>query len=117
MHCYITYFFQLLLGLETSPVHNYTAMSNWSSNIDGVPSVFNLRELFIPINKGDVHWLLLRVQMVEKPIETWDSLGHTETNPVYLQLVCRYLYVAQNHGAQRDQVALEEWSIDWSCFD
>ena len=61
MHCYIVYFFQLLLGSETSPTYNYAAVNNWSSNIDVVASIFDLRELYIPINKGDVHWILLRV--------------------------------------------------------
>ena len=58
MHCYITYFFQLLLGPEIIPtLYNYTAVNDWSTNIDGASSVFDLCELYIPINKGRVHWL------------------------------------------------------------
>ena len=102
MHCYITYFFQLLLGLETCPIYNYSAVRNWSSYIDGVPSVFDLRKLYTPINKGGMYWFLLRIRMAEKSIKIWESLGHNETNHVYLQSVCRYLYNVENHGAQCD---------------
>ena len=52
MHCYSTYFFQMLIGLEVLPRYNYSVVQNWSSNIDGVSSVLDLRKLYIPINKG-----------------------------------------------------------------
>ena len=90
------------------------AVNNWSTNFDGVSSVFDLRELYIPINKGGIHWFLLRIRVTEKSVEIWDSLGHNETNQVYLQLVCRYIYNIQNYGKQREQVTPEEWSLDWS---
>ena len=96
MHYYITYFFQLLLGLETVPTYNYTAVYNWITNIDGALGVFDLHELYIPINKYRVHLLLLRVQMAEKPIELWDSLGHNETNQLYLQSAQHHLYNTHN---------------------
>ena len=44
-----------------------------SGNIDGVSSVFDLQELYIPINKGQYHWLLLRVRLEDKTIKLWDS--------------------------------------------
>jgi len=42
----------MLIGLEALPRYNFPVAKNWSGNIDGVLSVFNLRELYIPINKG-----------------------------------------------------------------
>ena len=42
MHCYSTYFFQILIGLGTLPIYNCMVVQNWSSNIDGVSSVFHL---------------------------------------------------------------------------
>ena len=117
MHCYITYFFQLLLGLGTIRTYNYTAADNWSTNIDGASSVFNLRKLYIPINKGRVHWLLLRVQIAKRSTKLWDSVGHNKTNQVYIQSVRRYLYDTHNHSDQRDQMTCNEWSLDSSCSD
>ena len=92
-------------------------MQNWSGNIDGVLRVFDLHELCISINKGRVHWLLLRVQTKNKPIELWDSLGHNETNQVFLESVCFYLYNIHTHEYQHNQVTFKEWSIAWSCSD
>ena len=57
MHYYSTYFFQLLLGVGTVPTYNNTAVDNWSANIDRALSVFDLHELYIPINKVGVYWL------------------------------------------------------------
>ena len=79
MHYYSTHFCQLLVGLETSPIYNYAAVNNCSSIFDGLPSVFDLHKLYTPINRGSIHWLLLRVQMAEKSIEIWNSLDHNET--------------------------------------
>ena len=116
MHCYSTYFLQLLLGVVTVLTYNYTAVDNWSANIDGASSVFNLHKLYIPTNKHGVHWLLLRFRMAEKSIKLSDSLGHDKINEVYLQLAWRYLYNAHNHNDQRDQI-FEEWILDWSYSD
>ena len=97
MHCYITHFFQILIGLEALPRYNYSALKNWSSNID-----CDLRELYIPINKGQSHWLLLMVQPEDKSIELWDSCGCDKTNEVFLQSACRYLYDVHTHEYQHD---------------
>ena len=95
MHCYSTYFFQMLIGLEALPRYNYLVVQNWSGKTDGVLSILDLRKLFIPINKGQSHWLLLRVQPEDKSIKLWDPCGYDETDEVFLQLVCHYLYDVQ----------------------
>ena len=107
----------MLIGLGTLPTYNYLAVQNWSSNIDGVSSIFGLGELYIPINKDRVHWLLLRVRMEDKSIELWDSLGFDETNQVFLHFGCCYLYDVHTREHQHDQVTLEEWSMAWSFSD
>ena len=84
MHCYSTYFLQMLLGLEALTRYNFLAVQNWSGNIDGVLSVFDLQELYIPINKGQPHWLLPWVQLEDKTIELWDSCGYNDTNEVFV---------------------------------
>ena len=115
MHCYITYFLQMLIGLEALPNYNFPAVQNWSSNIGGVKNVLNLRELYIPINKGQSHWLLLRVQLEDKTIELWDSCGYDETNEVFMHSVCRYLYDVHVLEQQQLQGKLEKWRIAWTC--
>ena len=67
-----------------------------TSNIDGVLSAFDLQELYIPINKGQSHWLLLRIQLEDKKIELWDSCGYGK-NELFMQSVCRYLYNVHTH--------------------
>ena len=84
MHYCITYFLQMLIGLEALTRYNFPAVQNWRGNIDGILSVFHLRELNIPTNKGKSHWLLLQVRLEDKTIKLWDSCGYDKTNEVFM---------------------------------
>ena len=55
MHCYSTYFFQMLIGLEALLRYNYSAVKNWSGNLHGALSVLILRKLYTPISTKDNH--------------------------------------------------------------
>ena len=62
--------------METNPWYDYAEVKNWNNIIEGGPCLFPLSELYIPINKSGVHWLLLQ----DRPpgqggIELWDSTG------------------------------------------
>ena len=117
MHCFSTHFFQMLIGLEALPEYNYSAVQNWNGNINNVSSILDIHKLYIPINKGQSHWLLLRVRLEDKSIELWDSCSYDydETNEVFLQSSCRYLYGVQTHEYQHNQGTLEEWRMAWNC--
>ena len=118
MHSYSSYFFDQLIGTdEDHPQYDFAAVANWSSNIDGIESALILRELYIPINKNGVHWLFLRVRPEEKLIELWDSCGHDETNEVYLQYTCRYLYDVHCREHPQTVDTLDAWRQSWTCTD
>ena len=50
-------------------------------------------------------------------MELWDSCGYDETNDVFMQLVCRYLYDINSHEQRQNQGTLKEWRLAWTCSD
>ena len=48
-------------------------------------------ELYIPINAGQNHWNFARINMAEKVVELWDSLGVRSSNDKFLRVAERFV--------------------------
>ena len=82
-HVYSSFFFPKLLNEGgTTPQYNFSEVRRWHLRV--AAGLFNLRELHVPINKSNAHWLLLRVDFVTSEIKLWDSLGLDHGNQFYL---------------------------------
>ena len=82
-HAYSSFFFSRLLREgEMNPQYDFSGVQRWHTRIEA--GIFNLRELFVPINKDNSHWLLLRVDFEASEITLWDSLGSNSCNQAYL---------------------------------
>ena len=72
-------------------IYDYSNVVGWSDHIDG--GLFNLDQLFIPINIKDKHWIFMCVQFESKTIKIYNSFG--SPNPhhrKYLWAMQTYLY-------------------------
>ena len=76
--------------------------------------ILGLKELYVPINHQQGHWLFLRAQMDTKVITLWDSQGRKEENQLYLQSMLRYLGDVYRSKTGQDQGA---WKREWELLD
>jgi len=88
--------------------------------------IFKLKELYVPINKDNNHWLHLRVIFESKRIELRDSLGnirdnnHLNARRKYLADMKRYLfdeYHRSEYAGRHTPVSWDVWDTQWSCVD
>ncbi len=115
-HSYSSYFFSKLLheGEETQR-YDFGEVRRWHTNVDC--GLFNLRELYVPINKDNSHWLLLRVALESKTISIWDSLGWDPSNRKYLRHMLRYLYDVHQLLHPEQTTSFSAWSDGWALQD
>ena len=82
-HVYSSFFFPKPLNEgNTTPHYNFADVRRWHLRVEA--GIFNLRELLVPTNKNNAHWLLLRVDFGTSEIRLWDSLGLDQNNRIYL---------------------------------
>ena len=96
-------------------ISNFADVRRWHLRVE--EGLFNLRELLVPINKNNAHWLLLRVDLEKFEIRLWDSLGLDQTNQRYLQNMLRYLfdvYLCLNPDSHHTR---EAWHDQWTLID
>jgi Ulp1 family protease len=81
-HFFNTHFWQTLhdqynhdLGVKDK--YNYENMKRWSKNIPG-KNIFDLERIFVPINLGNLHWVLGVIHIEKMIIELLDSKIGTE---------------------------------------
>ena len=77
----------------------------------------NVRELLVPINKNNAHWLLLRVDLEKFEIWLWDSVGPDQNNRRYLQNMIRYLYDVYQCLHPDSHHTREAWHDQWTLID
>jgi hypothetical protein len=53
--------------------------------------VLGKKEIIIPINHQNTHWLCLKASIERKSIELWDSMGRNDSNQSYLNSMKGYL--------------------------
>jgi hypothetical protein len=129
--CYSSFFMSKLLGMNEQgrphPDPNqhvdpwyptgyfYGEVRRWHNRLQ--PGLFNLEHLFVPINVGRAHWILLHVRPREKKIELYDSYGVKEENQIYITQFATYLH--QLYGVLHEDYdqSYESWEAEWSLSD
>ena len=88
------------LAEEEQPF-SFREVQDWSDNIDD--GMFNLQDIFVPINVNNEHWLLLQVDFREKGIRLYDSMRSVNPkNRKYLSSIQKYIYDSiQGHPCQQ----------------
>ena len=117
MHFFSSYFMEKLRReKEPFPQFSYSDVCRWGKPSGGL---FKLRELHVPINKKNLHWLSLRVIFEMNRIELRDSYGFHESNRQYLEDMCRYLFHEKHSPTtvSEDSVEFVQWKRDWTLVD
>jgi sentrin-specific protease 1 len=117
VHFFSTYFFSRLLdtgphGTQT-PSYKFDEVKRWGDRLSN--GILGVKELIIPINHRNVHWLCLKVSMANKSIMLWDSSGVKESNQLYLNTMLRYL--KDKFGATSPQEDADDWIAQWTTLD
>merc|ERR1719442_344444 len=70
-----TFLYQLTMLAEEDDrvVYDYEKVQHWSDGIAG--GLFGQKNLFVPVNISNTHWIFLRVDFDSKTIELYDSMG------------------------------------------
>ena len=99
---------------QTEYNYDYNNVRTWGSALRRQNGILGVKEIYVPINKDNAHWLLLRADIELKTITLWDSLGQTEGNQIYLRAMHQYLRdkYQEIHGEPN-----EEWADSWSFVD
>ena len=67
VHVFNTFFYQLL------STKGYSSVRRWTKKAK--VNLFDMDRVVIPINKGGFHWILSIINVAEKRIEYYDSMG------------------------------------------
>ena len=110
-HFYSSFFFTRLLQHG----YNFQEVTRWAGRIpDGLHSI---DELYVPINKGNAHWLFLRVHFPTKTIALYDSMGRKANNGIYLNAMRRYLYDEHAKTTNGPVDTFAAWARAWTVVD
>ncbi|KAK1733797.1 C48 family peptidase [Skeletonema marinoi] len=111
-------FFSKLLSTgphgNNAPCYKFKEVKRWGSQLRRRHGILGLKELYVPINHQQGHWLFLRVQMDTKVITLWDSQGRKEENQLYLQSMLRYLGDVYKSKTGQDEAT---WKREWELID
>jgi sentrin-specific protease 1 len=77
-------FFYLML-LDHGRGYNYSKVRTWTKNID----IYSLELVILPVHMNNNHWCLACMNMRDKRIEYYDSMG--AKNPLCIKSLHRYL--------------------------
>lgn len=98
------------------PNYTYENVNSWSGRIRG--GLFHCHKLYVPINHENVHWLLMRINMLEKKISLWDPEGEKETNILYADAALNYLKDEyRNTHPSITRTNLRDWLSTWTIED
>ena len=88
------------------------------SDVQG--GLFNLDNLFVPININNTHWLFLWTDFNAQAIEIYDSIGGLSNprNRKYMWAMRQFLYDLKFKGSPVDnRPNFEEWKSSWTTRD
>ena len=131
VHVYSSYFMTKLLGIglntqrpQEPTGYNYSAVRQWThrispnaGNIPPAERINHLKALYVIINKGNMHWLFMKVIPAERKIQLRDSLGIVVGNDQYMQTMLRYLYDVWRETHPATRCDFDQWSGAWTCED
>ena len=79
-HCYSSYSFSRLLhNSSDAGRYDFFQVRRWhmSQDLRLIGTIFNCKNLLVPINKDNLHWLLLHVNLESRLISLYDSGGQS----------------------------------------
>ena len=82
--------------------YEYKNVASWSKNVPG-EDIFNLDKIILPINIGNMHWIVAVIFMRKKRIEIFDSFGSDGIR--YLHTLFRHI---QDEHQDKKQTALPD---------
>ena len=90
--CHTSHIFgQVLSVSDDNVIYDYGEVLGWSDHIEG--GLFNLEQLFVPINITNTHWIFTSVQFESKTIERYNLFGSPNHHyQKYLWMMRSYLY-------------------------
>ena len=94
----------MLAEEDDSVVYDYEKVKHWSDGIAG--GLFGQKNLFVPVNISNTHWIFLRADLDSKTIELYDSMGvqtrATRSISWHCVIICTTKNARQSHlkGAQ-----------------
>ena len=103
---------------QADDLYRFWRVQGMADGIEG--GIFNLDNLFVPINIGNSHWLFLRVDFGTSTIELYDSLGGAPNprNKKYMWAMREYLYdMRYRHTPVENRPVFEEWKLGWKTRD
>jgi len=83
-HFFSSFFISKLMGTD-GETSSYDAVRRWTKNIN----LFAMRLVLAPVCIGNKHWCLIAVDMEQKTVRYYDSMGGPGL--VYLRALLRYL--------------------------
>jgi sentrin-specific protease 1 len=87
---FFTSFFYKGIHFNEAEQYEYNRIKKWTKDVPG-KDIFKLHKIFFPINIGEMHWVCVVVQMKEREILMYDSLGGDRNRKKYLETIFRYL--------------------------
>jgi len=85
-HFFSSFFISKLMGTD-GETSSYDAVRRWTKNIN----LFAMRLVLAPVCIGNKHWCLIAVDMEQKTVRYYDSMGGSGSGLVYLRALLRYL--------------------------
>jgi sentrin-specific protease 1 len=105
VHVFNTFFYSLLSS------RGYAGVRRWTKKAK--VNLFEMGRVIIPINKGGLHWVLCVVNITQKRIEYYDSMGSegvSGENRAVLENVKTFMMEeAKGHNYPVDEV--EQWTF------
>ena len=117
-HCYTSHFFrQVLLVSDDNVIYDYREVVDWSDHIEG--GMFNLEQLFVPINITNTHWIFTRVHFESKTIKIYDSfVSPNHHYQKYLWAMRSYLYNKEFKDIVPEACPnFDNWKRTWEIQD
>ena len=98
--------------------YRFWSVQSLGDGLEG--GLFSQDKIFVPINISNSHWLFLLVDINEKVIELYDSIGGAPNprNNKYMWAMRRFLYDMKYKGSTIDsRPNFEEWKHSWATRD
>ena len=114
---FFTSFFKTSLLNEGASNHqmegqySYNRVKNWARKLlrDEEGDIFDTDKIFIPFHEGHVHWICAVVDMKQKTISIFDSMGGSYET--YLQHIFRYLQDEHYSKNGKALPHIESWKV------
>ena len=105
IHAFNTFFYALLSE------RGYQGVRRWTKKAK--VNLFDLDKVVIPVNRGNQHWVLCVVNVSQKRIEYYDSMGNagvSNQNRSVLETVKRFM-IEEAKAYNRSPADVEQWTF------